>query len=484
MDPRGVTIVGAGLAGSEAAWQLAERGIPVTLCEMKPDRFSDAHKSEGFAELVCSNSFRGEVLSNAVGVLKEELRRLGSLIFGVAEDTRVPAGGALAVDRELFSQEITRRLQAHPLIAIRRGEIENLPEQRPLIVATGPLTSDALATSIKALTGGESLYFYDAISPIIEADSIDLETAYFASRYGKGAGDDYLNCPLDRATYEAFVDALLAAEKVPPRPFEVARYFPGCLPIEVIAESGRAALAFGPMKPVGLCDPRTGARAHAVVQLRRENRDGTAYNMVGFQTKLKWPEQKRVFQIIPGLAGARFLRLGSVHRNTYLDGPKLLDPLLQFKGSPGLYFAGQITGVEGYVESTAMGYLAALSVFAGLNGDRPEVAPATTAIGALQRHVSQGGLSGSYQPNNVHFGLFPDVSQDPRFCQRFGAGKRPKRHDRRNFMAERALGDLGQWITSLQHLGWRCPTGRPVSARSAIGDDLRDPPDGQTPRSR
>ncbi|MCA9524588.1 MAG: methylenetetrahydrofolate--tRNA-(uracil(54)-C(5))-methyltransferase (FADH(2)-oxidizing) TrmFO [Myxococcales bacterium] len=453
MSKSPVTIVGAGLAGSEAAYQLAIRGVPVRLLEMKPLRFSEAHKSPGFAELVCSNSFRSSSLQNAVGLLKEELRRLGSLNFRVADEVRVPAGDALAVDRERFSAAITDELHRRPEIEIEERVVTTLPAERPMIIATGPLTGSELAAEIQRLTG-EALYFYDAISPIVEADSIDLSKAFFDSRYGKGSPEDYLNCPLGRDEYYAFVDALLAAECVPSHTFEEPKYFPGCLPIEVMAESGRDTLAFGPMKPVGLTDPRTGQRPYAVVQLRRENVDGTAYNLVGFQTKLKWGEQKRLFRMIPGLEQAEFLRMGSIHRNTYLDGPRLLGPSLELDGSAGLYFAGQITGVEGYVESTAIGLLAALNVYDRLCGRVPLAPPATTAIGALLQHVTVGPLSGAYQPNNVHFGLFPALENDGRYAESLGgAGKRGKRlrkSEKRALYSERALADLEAWLVAQQ----------------------------------
>lgn len=451
-----VTIIGAGLAGSEAAYQLAARGIPVRLLEMKPQRFSEAHKSAGFAELVCSNSFRSASLQNAVGLLKEELRRLGSLNFRIADEVRVPAGDALAVDRERFSEAITRELRSMPAIRIEERVVTELPSERPLIVATGPLTGSELAAQIQQLTGAESLYFYDAISPIVEADSVDLSKAYFASRYGKGNAEDYLNCPLDEQQYYAFVDALLAAECVPHHAFEAPKYFPGCLPIEVMAESGRDTLAFGPMKPVGLEDPRSGRRPYAVVQLRRENVDGTAYNLVGFQTKLKWGEQKRIFRTIPGLEQAEFLRMGSIHRNTYLDGPRLLTPTLELRGSPGLYFAGQITGVEGYVESTAMGLWAALNVIAAREGRGLPRIPPTTALGALLQHVTVGALSGSYQPNNVHFGLFASLENDPRYATALrSAGGRKRKSHKRELYAERAFADLDAWRSQTAFDGWR-----------------------------
>lgn len=402
-----LTIIGGGLAGCEAAWQLLRRGHRVRLCEMKPERFSPAHKSSHLAELVCSNSLRSGALENAVGLLKEEMRRLDSLILAAADATAVPAGKALAVDRNAFSIFIEEKLVAQSGLELIRGEVTEIPAEGIAIIASGPLTSDALARAIAALTGGDYLYFYDAISPIIEGESIDLDHVFAASRYGHGEAD-YLNCPMDRETYENFRMELTKAEEVPLRTFEEIKCFEGCLPIEVIARRGIDTLAYGPMKPVGLTDPRTGEQPHAVVQLRKEDRDGILYNIVGFQTKMTWPEQRRIFRMIPGLENAEFARYGSVHRNTFLNAPTLLTPNLQLRSHPRLFFAGQITGVEGYVESTAMGLLAGLNASCYLS-DHPMIPPPReTALGALVGHINNADRK-SYQPMNVTFGLFPPL---------------------------------------------------------------------------
>ncbi len=430
--PLPISVVGGGLAGCEAAWQLAARGIPVILHEMRPRRMTPAHESDLLGELVCSNSLRGAALTNAVGLLKEELRRLGSLFMSAADAHAVPAGGALAVDRGGFAGHLTAAIENHPLITLRREEIVEIPEGAPLIIASGPLTSDPLAARLAALTGSEHLYFYDAIAPIVEADSIDQSIVFRASRYGKG-GDDYLNCPLDREQYEAFVAALLAAEKVAPRDFEKAIHFEGCLPIEELAARGPLTLAYGPMKPVGLPDPRTGREPFAVIQLRQDDRHATLYNLVGFQTKLTYPEQRRIFRTLPGLEKVRFARLGSMHRNTFLNAPACLTPTLQLRGAPRLFFAGQITGVEGYVESAACGFLAGLFA-AGyhLGGEMPPPPP-TTALGALLTHLATAPAR-DFQPMNVNYGLFPPLDTRLR-----------KRRDRRLSLAERALVDLESW---------------------------------------
>jgi methylenetetrahydrofolate--tRNA-(uracil-5-)-methyltransferase len=410
--PQQVTIVGGGLAGSEAAWRLARDGVEVELVEMKPERRSPAHVLDGLCELVCSNSLRSDNPHNAVGLLHEELRRLGSLVLEAADATRVPAGDALAVDRERFSRLVTERLAAHPLVRLRCAEATALPEgPGPAIVATGPLTADALAGELQRLAGGR-LHFYDAIAPIVAADSIDLSVAYARSRYDKGAGADYLNLPFDEPQYRAFVAALLEGEKVAPHGFEEPRYFEGCLPIEVMAARGPDVLAFGPMKPVGLEDPRTGKRPFAVVQLRREDLAGTAWNMVGFQTRLTWPEQRRIFrERVPGLAGAEFVRLGQVHRNTFVEAPRVLAPDLSLRDRPHLFLAGQVTGVEGYVESAACGHLAARAVLDRLAGRPFRPPPAATAMGALHRHLTGEAHppGAEYQPTNVVFALFPPL---------------------------------------------------------------------------
>ncbi len=437
MDDR-VTILGGGLAGSEAAWQLARAGVPVELWEMKPERRSPAHVLPGLAELVCSNSLRSDNPENAVGLLHEELRRLGSLILACADETRVPAGDALAVDRERFSERVTARLEAEPLVTRVRGEATALPPgPGPVIVATGPLTGDALAAEIAALCGGR-LHFYDAIAPIVAADSVDMEVAYARSRYGKGRGDDYLNLPFDEGQYHAFVEALLAGEKVAPRAFEEPRYFEGCLPIEVMAERGPEVLAHGPMKPVGLEDPRTGRRPHAVVQLRREDEAGTAWNLVGFQTRLTWAAQRRIFrERVPGLARAEFLRMGQVHRNTFIEAPRLLDRDLSHRARPHLFFAGQITGVEGYVESAGSGFLAGLNAARLAAGDELTVPPPATALGALVRHITNAEPR-HFQPMNVNYGLFP------------GLPGRVKKKEKRGRLAERALAELNHWIEQVK----------------------------------
>jgi methylenetetrahydrofolate--tRNA-(uracil-5-)-methyltransferase len=426
-------IIGAGLAGSEAAWQLAQQGIKVTIFEQKPERYSEAHKAPTCAELVCSNSFRGDEVSQAVGLLKREMETLGSLIIREGRTHAVPAGGALAVDRVAFSEAVTAALKSHPNIQFVYGERSALPDVRPLIVATGPLTSDALANEIQTLVGATSLAFYDAIAPIIDGESIDRDKVFAASRYGKGGGDDYLNCPMDEAQYYAFVQELLAGQKVPFKDFENIRPFEGCMPIEDMAERGPLTLAFGPMKPVGLTDPRTGKRPFAVVQLRREDKHGQLWNLVGFQTKLSYPEQKRVFRMIPGLENAEFVRLGSVHRNTFINSPMLLSKAQELTSSPGLYFAGQITGVEGYVESAASGLLAALAVGAALRGEEYIPPPPTTAFGGLLRHLTESDPA-YFQPMNVNYGIM-----DP-------LGRRVPKDKKKTALAERALQDLSSWL--------------------------------------
>jgi methylenetetrahydrofolate--tRNA-(uracil-5-)-methyltransferase len=426
-----VTVIGGGLAGCEAAWQLLRRGHRVRLCEMKPARFSPAHKSPLLAELVCSNSLRSNAPDNAVGLLKEEMRRLDSLIMAAADATSVPAGKALAVDRHAFSRFIEDQLTREPGLELIRGEITAIPEEGAVIVATGPLTSDALARSIGTLTGGEYLYFYDAISPIVEGESIDRQRVFAASRYGHGEAD-YLNCPMDRETYERFWRTLSEAEETPLHPFEAMKCFEGCLPVEVIARRGIDTLAHGPMKPVGLTDPRTGRQPHAVVQLRREDMAGILYNIVGFQTKLTQLEQRRVFRMIPGLEQAEFARYGSVHRNTFLNAPTLLTPSLQLHSRPELFFAGQITGVEGYVESSAMGLLAGINASRFLHGMEQTPPPPETALGALIGHIQNADRK-AFQPMNVTFGLFPPLP-----------GRIPKK-DRGIHYAHRSLAALASW---------------------------------------
>ena len=394
------TVIGAGLAGCEAAWQLASRGIAVTLIDMKPERFTPAHHSAGFAELVCSNSLRSDQLTNAVGLLKEEMRQLGSLILKAADATRVPAGGALAVDREAFSRYVTEAVENHPLITVERREVTKLPEENA-VIATGPLTSDALAEEIAKLPGLATLNFYDAAAPIVSGDSLDMTKVFRAGRYGRG--DDYLNCPMNREEYEAFYQALLSAEAAEVHGFDGKQVFEGCMPIEVMASRGEMVMAFGPMKPVGLTDPRTGREPYAAVQLRAENNEGTMYNLVGFQTRLKWGEQKRVFSMIPGLENAEFLRYGVMHRNTFLHSPGFLDQNYQMIARPGGYFAGQMTGVEGYVESASSGMVAGISLARQMLHKEPVDFTQLTAIGGLAHHVAHA--SGDFQPMNANFGL-------------------------------------------------------------------------------
>jgi len=432
MESPPIPIIGGGLAGCEAAWQLARCGLAVTLFEMRPQRMTPAHHSDRLGELVCSNSLRGAGMNNAVGLLKEELRRCGSLFMAAADAHQVPAGGALAVDRDGFAGHLTTAIEVQPLITLQRREVTELPAGDPVVIASGPLTAEPLAQQLAALTGAEHLYFYDAIAPIVEADSINTDIIFRASRYGKG-GDDYLNVPLDRDQYLAFVAALLAAEKVAPRDFEKAIHFEGCLPIEELAARGEMTLAFGPMKPVGLRDPRTGREPFAVVQLRQDDAHASLFNLVGFQTKLTWPEQRRIFRTLPGLENARFARLGSMHRNTFLNAPACLTPTLQLKADPRLFFAGQITGVEGYVESAACGFLTGLFAAGYAAGVTVPAPPPTTALGALLNHLGTASPKG-FQPMNVTYGLFPPLE-----------GRKRKRSDRRLAMAERALEDLGSW---------------------------------------
>lgn len=456
-----IHIIGGGLAGSEAAWQIANQDVPVILHEMRPDRMTDAHKTEGLAELVCSNSFRSDDWErNAVGLLHEEMRRLDSLILAAGDRHKLPAGGALAVDRDRFSAEVTARLSEHPLITVARGEIDGLPpaDWDNVIIATGPLTSPALSEAIRTHTGEGELAFFDAIAPVIHLDSIDQTIAWRQSRYDKtgpgGTNADYLNCPLSKDEYDAFIAALIAGEKTAFKEWEASTpYFDGCLPIEVMAERGRDTLRFGPMKPVGLTDPRTGRRPYAVVQLRQDNALGTLWNMVGFQTKLKHGEQVRVFRMIPGLGQAEFARLGGLHRNTFLNSPKLLDGMLRLKSEPRLRFAGQITGVEGYVESAAIGLLAGRFAAADRLGRAVAPPPSTTALGALLGHITGGhllagndGATSSFQPMNINYGLLPPLDETPTMD---AEGRRLKGRERgvekKRQMSRRALRDLDQW---------------------------------------
>ncbi|MFQ5418409.1 MAG: methylenetetrahydrofolate--tRNA-(uracil(54)-C(5))-methyltransferase (FADH(2)-oxidizing) TrmFO [Myxococcota bacterium] len=433
-----LVVVGGGLAGCEAAWQAARRGLDVTLYEMKPERYSPAHRSADFAELVCSNSLRSNSPAHAVGLLKEEMRRLSSLIMTAADESAVPAGKALAVDRDAFARRITEAVESHPRISIRRELVTRVPRRGAVILATGPLTAPELARDLEQLLGDEYLYFYDALSPIVYADSIDHEVAFRASRWEDGPGD-YLNLPLDAAGYDAFIDALLAAETVPLHPFEASLYFEGCLPIEEMARRGPRTLAYGPMKPVGLVDPRSGRRPHAVVQLRQEDKRGILYNLVGFQTKLRVGEQQRILRSLPGLRGAVFARFGSVHRNTYVNAPKCMTPTLEVALRPGLYLAGQMAGVEGYVESAALGLLAGIhAAFAARGEDAPQPAE-STAHGALL-HFLRSADPRRFQPMNVNFGLFPPLSP---------ASSRLRRREKNGKLCQRALSDLAPYVEAV-----------------------------------
>ena len=448
--PDPIHIIGAGLAGSEAAWQITRAGVPVVLHEMRPVRATDAHSTGQFAELVCSNSFRSDDWqSNAVGLIHEEMRRAGSLIMACADRHKLPAGAALAVDRDGFSQMVTDTLVSEPLVTVERGEVTGLPPASwgRTIIATGPLTSPALAAAIQSLTGEDELAFFDAIAPIIHRESIDFGVAWFQSRWDKpgpgGTGADYINCPMDKDQYDAFLDAVLAGDTTEFKAWEGTPYFEGCLPIEVMAARGRDTLRFGPMKPVGLTDPRTGRRPWAVVQLRQDNALGTLFNMVGFQTKLKHGAQTAIFRMIPGLEQARFARLGGIHRNTFLNAPRLLDRELRLKARPDIRFAGQITGCEGYVESAAIGLLAGRFAAAEALGTAAPPPPSVTALGAILGHVTGGHLDagkGSFQPMNVNFGLFPELDATV-------AGRgRQKGANRKLAMAERALDALAGWL--------------------------------------
>ena len=460
-SPYPIHVIGGGLAGSEAAWQIAEAGVPVVLHEMRPVRATDAHKTDGLAELVCSNSFRSDdANTNAVGLLHQEMRALGSLVMRMGDAHQVPAGGALAVDRDGFSASITAALNEHPLVTIERQEIAGLPppDWSSVIVATGPLTSPALAKAVLALTGEKELAFFDAIAPIVYRESVDMRVAWFQSRYDKagpgGTGADYINCPLTREEYEAFIDALLAGDKTSFKEWEASTpYFDGCLPIEIMAERGRETLRHGPMKPVGLTNPhRPDGKPCAVVQLRQDNALGTLFNMVGFQTKLKYGEQARIFRMIPGLENAEFARLGGLHRNTYLNSPKLLDPTLRLKAMPRLRFAGQITGCEGYVESAAIGLVTGRFAAAERLGQPILSLPATTALGALVNHITGGHIETidegprSFQPMNVNFGLFPPLDRAPKSED----GKRlrgsAKAIARKQALTDRARRDLSGWL--------------------------------------
>jgi methylenetetrahydrofolate--tRNA-(uracil-5-)-methyltransferase len=464
MSIKPVHVIGGGLAGSEASWQLAQAGIPVILHEMRPVRGTDAHKTEGLAELVCSNSFRSDdAQTNAVGVLHAEMRLASSLIMASGDANQVPAGGALAVDRDGFSQAVTDRLEAHPLIEIVREEVTGLPpaDWDQAIIATGPLTAPALAEAIAAETGSDALAFFDAIAPIVHFDTIDLDVAWFQSRYDKvgpgGTGKDYINCPMDQAQYEAFIAALLEGSKTEFKEWEGTPYFDGCLPIEVMAERGPETLRHGPMKPMGLTNAHNpSVKPYAVVQLRQDNALGTLYNMVGFQTKLKYGEQASIFRMIPGLENAEFARLGGLHRNTYLNSPTLLDGSLQLRSRPGLRFAGQITGCEGYVESAAIGLLAGRFAAAERLGRPLPLPPVTTAFGALLNHITGGHLTSddepgkrSFQPMNVNFGLFPPLEAGTKLRPEGHEGRfrgKDKSIAKKKAMSARALSDCRRWL--------------------------------------
>lgn len=448
-----VTVVGAGLAGSEAAWQLASRGIAVRLVEMRPVNNTPAHRTAGFAELVCSNSLGADVPTTPGGILKAELDMLGSLILSCARRSSVPAGRALAVDRDIFSGLVTETLEKNPLVSIERGEAKVIPEG-PTIIATGPLTSESMALSLSGLVGGDFLSFFDAVSPVVTAESVDMTRAFRGNRWG--GGEDYVNCPMTREEYEEFQEALVAAERAPRHDFEKDdRYFEGCLPVEVIASRGVDTLRFGPLRPVGLEDPATGERAWAVAQLRQENSAGTLYNLVGFQTNLRWPEQERVFRLIPALREAEFVRLGVMHRNIYVNAPKVLDPFLRIKGRENIFLAGQITGVEGYIESTAMGAVAAINAAAMLLGVEFPLWPADTAIGALLAHLADPQPR-SFQPTNVNLGLFPPLEQKVR-----------KKTERCEMHARRAMGSMRAFLDDLPPLLRNIPT-KEVSSENCV----------------
>jgi methylenetetrahydrofolate--tRNA-(uracil-5-)-methyltransferase len=435
-----LVVVGAGLAGCEAAWQAARRGVDVTLYEMKPERYSPAHRSPDFAELVCSNSLRSNLPTHAVGLLKQEMRCLASLVMTAAAETAVPAGRALAVDRDAFAKRITEAVESHPRIEVRRELFPRIPATGRVILATGPLTAPELARDLQRLLGDEYLYFYDALSPIVYADSIDHDVAFRASRWEDGPGD-YLNLPLDAAAYRGFVESLLLAETVPLHPFEAQLYFEGCLPIEEMARRGPKTLSFGPMKPVGLVDPRTGRRPHAVVQLRQEDKRGVLYNLVGFQTKLRIGEQKRILRGLPGLSDAVFARFGSVHRNTYVNAPKRMTPTLEVKARPGLYLAGQMAGVEGYVESAALGLVAGINAARAVRGEPVHLPGQETALGAIL-HYLQDADPNRFQPMNVNFGLFPPLAGTPRKL------RKPEKQERLVARAREALRPYVETVAS------------------------------------
>lgn len=427
-----VTVVGGGLAGCEAAWQLSRRGIAVDLWEMRPEVSTEAHQTTDLAELVCSNSFRDNSDSTAVGILKEEMRRMDSLVMRVADECAVPAGGALAVDRVRFGQAMTKAIEELDNVTLKRGEIREVPDEGVVILATGPLTSAALSESLAQRLGSKHLYFYDAISPIVTSESVDMDIAFRAARYGRG-GDDYVNCPLNEEQYNTLVDEILAADKMPSKGFERCVYFEGCMPVEEIARRGRRTLSFGPMKPVGLEDPRTGRMAHAVLQLRQDDKEGRLLSLVGFQTKMTYPEQRRVFRLIPGLENVEFVRLGSLHRNTFIDAPSTMTNTLAVRGSSSLFVAGQLVGVEGYVESAATGLLAGINAALEVGGQAQLVPPPTTALGSLLVYISEESRK-EFQPMNANYGLFPPLAQ------------RLKGRDKKQALGRRALVDLESWM--------------------------------------
>jgi methylenetetrahydrofolate--tRNA-(uracil-5-)-methyltransferase len=436
-----VVIAGGGLAGSEAAWQLAERGVAVTLFEMRPTCPTPAHKTDRLAELVCSNSLKSNARGSASWLLKEELRRAGSLLLRIAGECAVPGGAALAVDRERFAEGVTAAVAGHALITVRREELREIPGESLALIATGPLTSDALAARLQALTGSENLAFYDAISPVVDAETLNMERIFAASRYGKGGAEDYLNCPFIEDEYRIFYEALASAETVPAHEFEKVQFFEACLPIEELGRRGYDTLRFGPMKPVGLIDPRTGRQPFAVVQLRPENLRFSSYNLVGFQNHLKFPEQKRILRLIPGLENAEFLRLGQIHRNTYINSPRLLSPDLSFRSAPQVFVAGQLSGVEGYVECIATGLLAGLALAARSQGESFAPPPRTTALGSLVHYITHAS-SVNYQPANISFDLLPPMENLPRAIARDKRARREKQ-------CERALTDFGNWLLAL-----------------------------------
>ncbi len=461
-----VLVVGGGLAGSEAAWQLLRLGHRVRMLEMRPRKMTEAHRTAGLAELVCTNSLKSERIDAAHGALKGELAVAGSLLLEVARATRVPAGQALAVDRAAFSEGVSEALESQPRFTLEIREVQDLSEVdggpgSPTLVAAGPLCSDPLARSFERLLGEEHLYFYDAIAPIVDGSTIDYSIAFWATRYGKG-GADYLNCPMNQEEYRTFLDALLSAERVDPRPFEDMRFFDACQPVEQIGDTGPESLTFGPMKPVGLVDPRTDEKPYAVVQLRRENPEGTAFNLVGFQTRLTFPEQRRVFRLIPGLGRAKFLRYGSIHRNTYIHAPRHLDQDLSLKEAPGLFVAGQLSGAEGYLEAVTTGLMAALFMDARLRGEPLPPPPRTTLAGGLLRYLTHGPADGSFSPSNAHWGLVPPLDVAPR-------GRRA-RQARRAMLGERAVADFRGWWA--EHVAHRFPGPGPgqVTSREP-GDD-------------